>query len=234
MINIQALYNLQKIDLAWEKVRRRLVVIQKSLGETDEIKEKRQKSAHLEQELLNWQAKQRTLELESQSLKERIQETDQRLMSGQVTNHKELESLQANLEALRRQHTHVEEQSVEAFVKAEELSKESATQQKQLDKALGQWKASQQELITEGRQLKKQFLHLKQQRENSAEAIDSSSMNHYEQLRKRKKGVAIAPIRNDTCGACNMQAPTGIIQASQSNRTEPSYCPFCGRILFRE
>ncbi|MEZ4656365.1 MAG: C4-type zinc ribbon domain-containing protein [Caldilineaceae bacterium] len=235
MIDVQALYNLQKIDVAWEKVRRRLMQIQKSLGETAEIKEKRVSAESTEQELHVWQTSQRALELESQSLKTRIQETDDLLMSGRVTNHKELEALQTNLEALRRHHTQVEEQTVEAFVKTDELSKASATQQQALEKLLTAWKSSQQELVTEGKKLKKQFLQLKQSREQTASAIDQTSMDLYEQLRKRKAGVAIAPIRSDnTCGACNMQAPTGIIQASQQNQTAPHICPFCGRILIRE
>ncbi|MEZ4706454.1 MAG: hypothetical protein R3A44_04570 [Caldilineaceae bacterium] len=235
MIDVQALYNLQKIDVAWEKVGRRLLQIQKGLGETSEIKAQRAAAEAGEQELHVWQTTHHALELESQALKTRIQETDERLMSGRVTNHKELESLQASLEALRRQHTQVEEQTVEAFVKTDELSKEVATQQKALEKLLTTWKGSQQELITEGKKLKKQFLQLKQNRNETASAIDKTSIDHYEQLRKRKAGVAIAHIRSDnTCGACNMQAPTGIIQANQQNQITPHYCPFCGRILIRE
>lgn len=235
MIDIQALYNLQRIDVDWDKVRRRLLQIQKSLGETDEIKVKRSSAESVQAQLLNWQNQQRTLELESQALKTRIQETDDHLMSGKVTNHKELEALQANLDALRRQHSQVEEQTVEAFVKTEELSKELAAQKKELEQLLTTWKSAQQELITEGKKLKTQFLRLKQNRQETAGSIDERSMEQYEQLRKRKAGVAIAPIRSDdTCGACNMQAPSGIIQASQENQTAPHYCPFCGRILIRE
>ena len=235
MIDIRALYNLQKIDVDWDKVRRRLLQIQKSLGESAEIKAKRTAAEAVQAQLHNWQNQQRTLELETQTLKTRIQETDDLLMSGKVNNHKELEALQANLEALRRQHTQVEEQTVEAFVKTEELGKELEAQKKELGQLLTTWQSAQKKLITEGKQLKTQFIRLKQSRQEVADAIDKRSMDQYEQLRKRKSGVAIAPIRSDnTCGACNMQAPSGIIQASQQNQTAPHYCPFCGRIFIRE
>ena len=81
----------------------------------------RQKVAAAETNLQQWQAQQRDNELESQTLAARMEETDALLMGGEVSNPKELESLQASLESLRRQRTKADDASVEAMLKIEEL-----------------------------------------------------------------------------------------------------------------
>ncbi len=76
------MYELQRVDLAWEKVRRQLLTIQKLLGETEELKNARQQVTQTESEFHKWRGEQHDAELESRSLASRIKSTDERMMSG--------------------------------------------------------------------------------------------------------------------------------------------------------
>lgn len=232
-MDIGQLYDLQKVDIAWAKVGLRLRQIQKLLGESDDVAAARQKKLIAEAELEQSQIRQRDYDLESQSLAARIQDTEKRLMSGEVSNPKELESLQASLDALRRQRAKVDDSAVEAMLKSEELSTQVNDFQATFAHAESEWKSDQSDLVQEGQKLKKQFVLLKQQRETLAGKVDPSLMTRYEQLRKRKNGVAVALLRDDTCGACHMQVPRGVISNVRGGMTgELGTCTSCGRILY--
>jgi predicted nucleic acid-binding Zn-ribbon protein len=226
------LYRLQEIDIAWYRVRRRLLAIQKELNESEELKDIRQQVADTEAYLRDWQSQQRDAELEAQALAERIQSSEQRLMSGQVRNPKELTSLQASVEALHRQHGSVEDRSVEALLKVEQLQAQLAEQKERLSQVEQEWQSSQSTLVGEEQQRKRELLYLKQQRQKSVETLGPELVSRYERLRKRKNGVAVARLADDTCNACHMQVPTGVISTVHSSDTEIVLCPSCGRILY--
>ncbi|NJN82658.1 MAG: hypothetical protein HC802_10565 [Caldilineaceae bacterium] len=61
--------------------------------------------------------------------------------------------------------------------------------------------------------------------------MDAELLTEYEDLRRRKNGVAVTLIQMDTCGACHMQIPTGVVSSVRSSKNVLVTCPSCGRIL---
>lgn len=232
MVNVIALFNLQKIDYNQSKLRQRLLQIQKALTESVSISAARESMEKTGTELQRWQAKVKDGELELASLAERIDETDKSLMSGDVTNPKELEALQASLDSLKRQRETSEETSVEAMTKVEALQATLDEKKKKLAATEAEWKNGQKELRTEGAKLQKQYIMLKEKRETASGTIDAKLLDNYEQLRKRKGGIAVARLEEDGCGVCHMQVPSGIVSAARSVRDDLVHCPSCGRILY--
>ncbi|MBV7334946.1 hypothetical protein KFU94_43250 [Chloroflexi bacterium TSY] len=232
MSGISTLYNLQKIDIELDKVRRRVLEIQKLLGESAELKQARQKFENIHSALQEWESRQKDSELESQTITAKIEETDAKLMSGEITNPKELESLQANLDALGRQRESVDDISVQAMVKIDELKDQMAAAQKNVVDIEKNWKEQQKSIMSEGRQLKGQFQHYKEQRESMAGLVGASLLAQYNDIRKRKAGIAVSHLDGDSCGACNMQVPSGVASSARSNDADFVTCPSCGRILY--
>lgn len=232
MVNVIDLFNLQKIDYNQSKLRQRLLQIQKALTESDSISAARTTMEKAETELQGWQAKVKEGELEIASLAERIDETDKSLMSGDVSNPKELEALQASLDSLKRQRETFEESSVEAMAKVEDLQATLDQKKAKLAATEAEWKNGQKELRTEGAKLQKQYIMLKEKRKSASGSIDAQLLDNYEQLRKRKGGIAVAQLDGDGCGVCHMQVPSGIVSAARSERDDLVHCPSCGRILY--
>jgi predicted nucleic acid-binding Zn-ribbon protein len=224
------LFRLQEIDLTWEKVRRRLLQLQQISGQDNKVQDAQKKAKATEADLHHWHGTQKDAELETRSLDGRIRETEQRLMSGQVRNPKELESLQASVEALKRQKQHVETQAVEALLQVEDLTARLAEEQATLADLQAAWQEQNQAVADEILQRKKEFVYLKKLREQTAEAIPAPLLTRYEDLRKRKAGSAVAKLAGDLCTACNINVPTGIA-SSVRNNYELVFCPGCGRIL---
>ena len=224
------LYTLQKIDIMSAKVRRRLAQIQAQLGENDDVKAARAAVARREQALHDLHGSQRDAELESQTLKKRIAETEKTLMSGAVANPKELENLQQSLDSLRRHRAAVEDKAMEALLQSEETSARLQDERATLAALEAEWRAGQGELGEEETKMKRNFLILRKQRENAVAAVDKDRLAEYERMRKRKAGVAVAAIENGECGACHVQLPTGVVSAAR-NGGDLVYCTSCGRIL---
>ncbi len=232
MARITELFNLQKVDYNSGKVRKQFNNIQKALTGNDAMNSAKQKYGVCKTELTEWESQRKKLELETQSLTERINDTDTQLMSGTISNHKELEALQASLESLKRQKESTESSLVETLEKVESLTTRMDKMRADFQELKSAWEEKAVALQDEGKKLQQEFKVLKQKRESLIEGLDKSSLTLYEQLRKRKGGVAIAPLQGDTCGACNMQVPSGVISAARVADTEPVYCPSCGRILY--
>lgn len=212
-------------------MRRRLIKVRAQLVESDELKAHRQQLAEVEAEQQHWHAQQRDFELEAQTLAQRIRDTEDRLMSGQVRNPKELESLQASLEALRRQREMVENHGVEALLKLDEMTAAVEAARTAFAKSETHWKTNQAELIGEETKLKKLFVQCKKQREGLAAAL-GADLQRYENLRQRKAGIAIALLDRTMCTACHVQVPTGIASSARNQNGVPAICPSCGRILY--
>jgi uncharacterized protein len=232
MADVAKLYELQKIDTTSQKIRRRLGQLKSLLTESDDVKTARVHTETLHQQQQEWHVKQKTAELEVQSLTDRIAESENRLMGGQVRNPKELESLQISIEAMQRQRSAIETLSVEALLKAEDLTGQLVSAREHFQSVQETWSAGQSELMEEEAKLKRGYLHLKKQRELITESIDKSLLQQYEQMRERKGGVAVAAIENESCSACNVKTPSGVLSTLRSQSDRVILCPSCGRILY--
>ena len=231
-MDIAKLFELQKLDVNLEKARRKLAQLEQALGESEELGAARQNVAATETELHRWNAAQKNAELESQSLAQQIAAKDKELMSGRVSQPKELEALQANVEALRRQQSSIEDSGVEAMTHVEALSQQLAGARQSLQGIEVQWQDSQATLLQEDAKYKRIYAQLKQQREAGAKALPPADLRYYDDLRKRKAGVAVAPLQNGQCGVCHILVPTGVVSAVRSRHNEAIVCPSCGRVLF--
>ena len=231
-MNIAKLFDLQKLDFNLDKTRKRVAEIRGVLGESAAVMAAQVEVTATEAEIHRWHAVQKDAELEGQRLSERVLSDEKRLMSGEVRHAKELSALQDNIASLRRQAAVVEERGVEAMLMVEELNGTLAAQQQTLAQAETTWRSSQEELVQEEAKLKRLYAQMKQQREVTAQALDAPSLAAYEQLRTRKHGIAVAPVKGSQCGVCNILVPTGVLSAARGRRDEPAYCPNCGRILY--
>lgn len=230
MADTARLLELQKIDSTWEKSRRRLLAIQKAVAEPESIVALRSHAAESEAQVHGWQAKQKNAELESQSLRARIHASEKTLMSGSVRNPKELEALQASIDSMRRRQANVDEEGLLALLEVEQGSAALGKEKEELESAERGWKVRHAELLSEEAKLKRQGVQLRAQRSAVTAAMPAGEVAIYEDLRKRKGGVAVAGFENGLCGACQVRLPTGVVSAARGGR-ELVYCPSCGRIL---
>jgi predicted nucleic acid-binding Zn-ribbon protein len=231
-MDIARLYELQKIDTNMDKVRRRVAQIRRKLSESETLQQARAAVETTRGESEQMHARQLDAELNSRQLSERIQESERRLMSGEVRSAKELEALQASIDSMKRQRSQVDDVALDSLQRTEELQQQLGAQKGTLASVESAWRTENQSLHEEEAKYKRMFAQLRQQRQVTTERIGADALALYTQLSERKAGVAIAAVQNETCTACNVSLPTGVVSNAKITEGQPVYCPSCGRILY--
>lgn len=228
-----ALLKMHEIDSLYDKVRRRILLLNRAVEGSTELTSMREEVSSLEQELQTTLTEQQTLELESRSLTERIRESEQSLMSGELSNPRELETLQDSIDSMKGHRTDLENKSVERLVMSDSLQVSLEQKQAALAEVEKEWTTRQAEIETEMEQRKKEYTYLTRARDQVAETLSEENLELYEHLRRRKNGVAVALLEDENCGACHTQVAIGILDNIRY-RDELLNCPSCGRILLTQ
>ena len=228
-----ALLKMHEIDSLYGKVRSRLLLLTKAVESSTELDALRKEVDSIDQNLQNTRTEQQDLELESRSQTDKIRESEKNLMSGELHNPKELEALQASIDAMKGHRTDLENKSVDRLVMVDSLQVTLEEKQSTLVEVEEKWTNRKTAIETEIDKRKKEYVYLKRAREQVAEALSSENLELYEHLRRRKNGVAVAQLEDEMCGACHTQVAVGILNNIRYS-DELLSCPSCGRILLTQ
>lgn len=158
--------------------------------------------------------------------------TQANLFSGKVRNPKELQDLQAETQALDRTIAKLEDEQLQAMMALEETTDSLNAAKTELQQILDR-KASQNSLlIGEKHKIESEIPGVDSQRQALIEQLDKETFTIYRALLKSKTGIAVAEVKDDTCGACGVTVPPADIQAAKSPNVI-AYCKNCGRILYK-
>lgn len=167
---------------------------------------------------------------EASSIQSKIDAEQAKVLSGEITNPKELQNLTRELAALQRRKDAVEFEELKLMEKAEAGEAQLA----KVEAALAEGVAKEAQLIEEykakGGELNHEIASLRKRREALASGVDASLLARYESLRSSKHGIAVGEMTGELCTACRTQIPAG---RAQELRTGPELaeCPNCYRIL---
>lgn len=177
---------------------------------------------------------QATLEQELGSVEAKIADLEARMYSGAVTVPRELQAMQADVEALRRRRSALEDQVLEAMATTDGVDGEVAhleAQRSELDSRSVQLRvAIAEEEAAIDRELETESVA----RQSRAAALPEELAKLYDQLRTRLDGVGAARLVNGRCGGCHLTLPA--TELDRLRREPPDAlvrCDQCGRILVR-
>lgn len=225
------LFRLQQLDSQLDAHQARLAQIASSLQEDLELQ---QAEAHAAKCEAAWKAAQTALRrVESEVAQQRIkiEQTESTLYSGRVHNPKELQDLQSEAAALKRYLSVLEDRQLEAML----VEEETAAEQEQAQSALTQARqasASRYALLTaEQMRLQKECAKLEEERQATLAAIAAEDLQLYQELRQKRRGVAVARVVDRACSACGSILSTALLQLANSPN-QLTRCETCGRILY--
>ncbi|MCB9438054.1 MAG: hypothetical protein H6673_13840 [Anaerolineales bacterium] len=224
------LYAIQSLELAVDEARQRLHDIEAALSNDAVITATRQTLSTTEAALHEASAHTKNLELELSSLIQKIQEVDTLVYSGKIKNPKELQERNDEVASLRRRQTTLEEQLAEAKKVQSTAQQHHTEAQHTLEEALAHRVTDETELIEERDQLNHEIDTILRKRKAKMQGIPKETFDHYRNLRKRKRGQAIALLKEDSCSACGIEQPSSDVQRILHG-DEMVYCIGCGRIL---
>jgi predicted nucleic acid-binding Zn-ribbon protein len=231
MIELGALYRIQEIELEILTARSRLRDIQAALGENEALVSAQAAFDTAQGQLAPLRARSRHFELEIQSNVDKTRSAEDRLYSGSVKNPKELQDIQHEIASLKKWHSELEDQMLEAMLAVEEAEEAMRLAQAHLDAVSASFSTEHGQLIAERDQLKARDTVLRQDREKRLAAVEPDLLKLYNSLRPRKNNQPIALMEGDSCSVCGVEQTRMIADAAR-RRQEIVYCTSCERILY--
>ena len=226
-----SLYRLQQADSQIDRARARLQAIQNKLADDAELRlaNDRADSAKTISQSADRALKQ--AEVNSQSQRIKIEQTEASLYSGKGHSPKELLDLQNDVASLKRHLATLEDIQLEAMLSVEEsLSANQAAQADFLD-AKNCSTRQNWGLHEEENTLQKELEKLFAERAAVAGSVPPGPLGLYDKLRQQRNGLAVAVITENSCSACGSGLSAAQMQSSRASE-QMGLCPSCGRILY--
>jgi predicted nucleic acid-binding Zn-ribbon protein len=226
-----SLYRLQQIDLQIDRLQARLHAIQGLLDDDVELRQLAEQTLQIE---VRYRAagqalKQAEAEVQSQHIK--IEQTQSSLYEGKSHSPKELQDLQNDVAALKRHLAVLEDRQIEAMIESETVEEELKSSQARLLVGQGVKAEKSKDLLLEQATLRNDLERFFVERNAVGGAIPPAELGLYDELRQQRRGVAVAVIGDNSCGACGSNLSLAQIQSARSSG-QMTLCPSCGRILY--
>lgn len=225
------LFRLQQIDTQIDRLQARLNEIETILKDHSALEQAALEHANTQAELNKKLKTLKRAEEEVRSQRLKIEQTESTLYGGKVRNPKELQDLQNEIAALKRYLNVLEDRQLEAMIEAEASEDEEKAAAGQLESVRKAVEEKRSNLEAERAGLASEVEHAGIERQATISSIPAEDLSLYEQLRRQRKGLAVAIVSDRYCSACGSTLSATVLHAARSS-TQLTRCDVCGRILY--
>lgn len=229
MSQIDLLFQLQQLDQEIRAKKQRLGEVIRAQVETAELQALRQAALDSAETLRRARITQRDLELELDALGLKIRQSEEHLYSGLVRSSRELADLQVSLMAMKKQHSGLEEKSIEGLLNLDELRAQNTAAESAWQAFSANWDAEQSKLRREQNDLAASLAVLLEQREGYTRRLDRDLLTQYDHISRKRNGIVVAQLRQNMCLGCRVTVPANTVKAAHEGKIV--YCVNCDRIL---
>src|SRR5436309_2090435 len=226
-----ALFQLQQLDLELERLVAELQSVVNSLKGSSTLQKLRAEHNIAQQQLRAGLQAQKEVEWVLEELNNRLSAQEQRLYSGAITNPKELNGLQQEVQHLRAQQSRQEDMALEAMDSAEALQEIARQKTAALEQEEKTWNEESASLRARRDQLAVRQQELQGRRAQLASSIEPQFVNRYDVMRRTKQGRAVSKVDQNSCQWCRVILTPSELQRVRTG-TDLQTCTNCGRILY--
>ena len=231
MSRVSNIFRLQELDLEISRGHERIAEIDIMLMDDEEVITARADLTSKEEQLAEARLANSSADHVVGSQRAKIENTEKALYGGSVTNPKELEDLQLESESLKRFLDTLEDRLLEEMVALDEAELKHDQASQKLTKLISR-KTGENELLTADRlDLLARIERNTTEREVALSNISAEDLKTYENFRQRFGGVALALLRDGSCGVCGVDIARSKEQEIRSGNALV-YCDQCDRILY--
>ncbi len=227
------LLELQKIDSVIDRLTTRLHHLPEQ--EALDALEERQRTLEAqtgerEAALDEVSGRQRKLDTEVENVGLKIAHEEALLNSGNLSSAREMSSIGAEIESLKRRRTRFEDEDLEVMEERENIERELRGLISELETLRHEVAAAIVARDAAGGQVGEDLAKAKQHKDAWVPRIDPELLAFYDDLRRSKHGVGAAALQGHMCLGCHMQLPAQEVARVRANQGM-SRCDECGRIL---
>lgn len=225
------LYRLQQVDTQLDRTLARLAEIEKCLGEDENVRKSKVAFETAENDRSAIHKSLTLAEDTTRSHRLKIEQTENHLYSGRVTNPKELQDLQNEVAALKRYLDTLEERQLEAILELDDADTALTEARQALDDVQATKLQDDAALNGEKTELTNKVNKLQTERTVAMVSVRAEDRETYERLRKKHSGVAVSAASGQSCSACGSSLHAALYQSARMS-DQLAYCETCKRILY--
>ena len=229
---LKLLWQLEEIDNELQRSREMM----ESLDDGSLLKAKvdalRDKLEIYKRELREMRREMEDKELEARGLEERRRTMESRMYGGYISNPKELESMEREVEMLRRNQDRLEERVLELMFAIEDKNRDIKMLEEQVKEEDSAYQEVRRKYEEEYRRLSERITSLERKREELLPQIDPTLLERYSEIRAREGG-GVGKVVKGVCSGCGFSISPRLLTRLQESETIV-YCENCGRILYLE
>jgi hypothetical protein len=225
------LYRLQQIDSQLDWIHNRIQEIDHLLKEDSALQEAIAHAELSDQALQKARKEMRRAEDEVRQQRLKIEQSESSLYGGKIRNPKELKDLENEVASLKRYLSVLEDRQLEAMLAEEEAAERQKQSAAELEVTRQKHSQRSNELMQERERILKDASRLEDERNAALTSISADDLALYTQLRKTRRGVAVAKVADRACSACGSTLNAALLSAAHSPN-QINHCEVCGRILY--
>ena len=225
------LFRLQQLDSQLDAMRARLKEIDALLNDNERLQQAVLRSESAIESLHLTKKNLQKAEIVTAQQRVKIEQTEATLYGGKIRNPKELQDLQNELGALKRYLAVLEDRQLECMLEEEQMGELEKISALNLQQELERQERNHAAHKLEQNRIVKEMAHLEDERRVAVSSIEEQDYLLYEQLRRDRRGVAVARVSDRACSACGSTLNAMLLQAARS-QNQLNRCDTCGRILY--
>lgn len=229
--DLRKLHALHKIDLVLADIRVKAAALDPGRAIQATLTKLQAEADGLEKEAHKLSAEQLDLELRQKSLADKRKKFEKELFGGSVVNPREVETMQKEIDSLKRQIGDIDEVLLGLMDKVPPALDQAAAAKKLVEHEMAKLAEHQQKVMSSKRELEAKFKEVSALRPAAVRDVPVALLEKYELIRKNHGGIAMTEAgKNARCSRCGTGLPTKIIEAAKDGRLVT--CESCHRIVY--
>lgn len=148
-----------------------------------------------------------------------------------ITTNKEYQAVLKEMDEAKKRKSMLEDRQLELMEEMETLEAEIESLRKDYVQLESFIESQKQEILTSSASERKDLEGLNSRRQNASEIVDPSLLSRYDRILKLVGGRAVAAVDRSICGGCHLNIPPQMFIELQRCK-EIMYCPRCHRIIY--
>ena len=227
------IYELHLLDTSIADTDAALALVNQRLADDSEVRRAEANLQRAREKLAGVERRQREAEALIADIQARLGPLEKRTYDGSVTNSRELEGMQREVENLKGRLSDAEDNYLGVLDEHDSASQVVIEREAQRSDTENKRKTEVKDLTEEKDKLEFDLLELWEKRDGKIAELDGAPKGLYESLRQSLGGVAVATIGRGMCNNCRLSLPMNVVQKARVGR-ELAQCPSCTRILWVE
>ncbi len=227
---IKLLAELQKIDAEIYQLKKELSshpALQKQNEAEFEKKKNNLKAAETQFKALQLKQKEKEGELGTKEART----TKLQTQLYQLKSNKEYSAMELEIKGLKADNSLLEEEILKLLDAVDDAKAKVAKEKEFLDKEEKIFKTAAETLNKRAFEIQASLAAHEDKRKAYAPNIEPKLIAQYEKILKSREGIALVPVRNNSCGGCHIELPPQVVNEIQL-QDKWIICESCARILY--